>query len=123
MFNLLITNVDDPLQNIGFLYAGNNQWRLSPAFDLNPFPDEDRESKTWLSEDTGPVTSLGQLLDTAPQFLLERREAERVAAEVARVVSTWREVAVSAEVGLSAGELDAFAPAFEHEVQSAALDL
>ena len=123
VFNLLITNVDDHLQNIGFLYAGSNQWRLSPAFDLNPFPDKDRESKTWLSEDTGPVTSLGQLLDIAPLFLLERHEAERVAAEVARVVSTWREVAVSAEVGLSVGELDAFAPAFEHEVQSAALDL
>ena len=53
VFNHLITNVDDHLQNIGFLYVGNQQWRLSPAFDLNPFPDKDPESKTWLSEDTG----------------------------------------------------------------------
>ena len=37
------------LQNHGFLYAGRGQWRLAPAFDLNPFPDKDRELKTWLT--------------------------------------------------------------------------
>ncbi len=58
VFNHLINNVDDHLQNLGFLYSANNQWRLSPAFDLNPFPDKSRESKTWLSEDTGPITSV-----------------------------------------------------------------
>jgi len=58
VFNHLIANVDDHLQNIGFLHTGHNQWTLSPAFDLNPFPDKDRESKTWLSEDTGPVISV-----------------------------------------------------------------
>ena len=34
VFNLLITNVDDHLQNHGFLYAGNGQWQLAPAFDV-----------------------------------------------------------------------------------------
>lgn len=38
VFNHLITNVDDHLQNLGFLYMGNGLWRLAPAFDLNPFP-------------------------------------------------------------------------------------
>ena len=38
LFNHLIANVDDHLQNIGFLHVGNNQWKLSPAFDLNPCP-------------------------------------------------------------------------------------
>ncbi len=63
MFNLLITNVDDHLQNLGFLYVGQAAWRLAPAFDVNPFPDKDRESKTWLSEDMGPVTSLSMLME------------------------------------------------------------
>lgn len=40
VFNHLITNVDDHLHNIGFLYVGSNLWRLAPAFDLNPFPDK-----------------------------------------------------------------------------------
>ena len=48
VFSLFITNVDDHLQNHGFLFEGRGLWRLAPAFDLNPFPDKDRESKTWL---------------------------------------------------------------------------
>ena len=45
VFNLLITNVDDHVQNHGFLHVEHGQWRLAPAFDLNPFPDKDPELK------------------------------------------------------------------------------
>lgn len=115
VFNHLITNIDDHLQNIGFLYVGNNLWRLSPAFDLNPFPDKDRESKTWLSEDTGPITSIGQLLGQAARFSLKPHEAVQVVAEVVQAVTRWREVAVTPEVGLTLAELNDFEPAFEHQ--------
>ena len=74
VINLLITNVDDHLWNVGFLYAGDGKWRLAPAFDVNPFPDKDRESKTWLSETSGPITSLEQLLSEAPYFGFTRTE-------------------------------------------------
>jgi len=37
---ILITNVDDHMRNHGFLHVEKNQWRLSPAFDINPFPDK-----------------------------------------------------------------------------------
>jgi serine/threonine-protein kinase HipA len=79
---LLITNVDDHLQNIGFLYVGKNLWRLAPAFDLNPFPDKERESKTWLSEDTGAITSVDQLLESANRFELSQEEALQTLLEV-----------------------------------------
>jgi serine/threonine-protein kinase HipA len=114
VFNHLITNVDDHLQNLGFLYAGNGLWRLAPAFDLNPFPDKDRESKTWLSEDTGPITSIGTLLEKADYFYLTKSESLAIVAEVHGVVSQWRSLAMSAEVGLTAAEVEGFAPAFEH---------
>jgi serine/threonine-protein kinase HipA len=113
VFNFLITNVDDHLQNIGFLYAGNNLWRLSPAFDLNPFPDKDPESKVWLSEDTGPITSIEQLLGQASYFELSPTQAKSVLAEVAAVVKRWREVATTPEVGMQAHELAAYKPAFK----------
>jgi len=113
VFNHLITNVDDHLQNIGFLYCGNNQWRLAPAFDLNPFPDKDRESKTWLSEDSGPITSTQQLLDQAARFELSQPQAQSILEEVAAAVDRWRDVATSAEVGLQTHELNEFKPAFE----------
>ena len=90
MFNHLITNVDDHLQNMGFLYVGNGLWRLAPAFDLNPFPDKDRESKTWLSEDSGPITSIETLLEKAACFYLAAPEALAVLAEVYGAVAGWR---------------------------------
>ncbi|MBC7415651.1 MAG: type II toxin-antitoxin system HipA family toxin, partial [Herminiimonas sp.] len=112
VFNFLVTNVDDHLQNIGFLYVNNNQWQLSPAFDLNPFPDKDRESKTWLSEDTGPITTVAQLLGQATRFQLHPHDATAVLAEVVAAVRQWRNVALAADVGLSSAELRDFAPAF-----------
>ena len=115
VFNHLITNVDDHLQNIGFLYAGRNLWRLSPAFDLNPFPDKDRESKTWLSEDTGPVTSLQQLLGQAARFTLKPQEARLTLAQGVQAVTRWRGLAVAPDVGMSSAELEDFEPAFEHQ--------
>lgn len=113
-FNLLITNVDDHLQNHGFLHVEHGLWRLAPAFDINPFPDKDRESKTWLSEDTGPITDIRMLLAHSTYFSLSADQALATLAEVYRAVSTWREVACSPAVGLAAKELDDFAPAFEH---------
>jgi len=123
VFNLLITNVDDHLQNLGFLYVGQGQWRLAPHFDVNPFPDKDRESKTWLSEATGPITSLDMLMAQARYFSLPPTDALHVLAQVVAAVSDWRAVALSPAVGLLARELDDFSPAFEHSQIDAARGL
>ena len=74
-FNLLITNVDDHLHNHGFLHVGHEQWRLAPAFDVNPFPDKDQELKTWLSETTGPVSSIEEVVRIAGYFWLKPDQA------------------------------------------------
>jgi serine/threonine-protein kinase HipA len=113
LFNFLINNVDDHLRNVGVLYAGNGQWRLAPAFDLNPFPDRVRESKTWLSEDTGPITSLEQLIHGSTYFGLQPIEAQEEASAMAGAVANWREMATSKEVGLTDAKLHVFAPAFQ----------
>lgn len=123
LFNLLITNTDDHLWNLGVLHAGQGKWRLAPAFDVNPFPGRVRESKTWLSEDTGPINSLEMLLEYSEYFALARSEAEAAAAAMANKLEQWRTVATSKEVGLTERELDAFEPAFEHEVAAAARSL
>lgn len=113
VFNHLICNVDDHLQNIGFLYAGNNQWCLSPAFDLNPFPDKLAESKTWLSEDTGPITSIGQLLHEASRFELTPEAARVIVSEVGSAVARWQTVAITPAVGLTPRECVSFEAAFQ----------
>ena len=123
VFNLLITNVDDHLQNHGFLHVAHGQWRLAPAFDINPFPDKDRESKTWLSERDGPITDVRMLLARASYFALDEQQALTVLGEVHAAVSNWRNLALGPEVGLRATELDDFALAFEHEQIDAAATL
>jgi serine/threonine-protein kinase HipA len=120
VFNLLVTNVDDHLQNHGFLHVENGLWRLAPAFDINPFPDKERESKTWLSEQDGPITDVEMLLARSAYFALNRTDALTVLAEVYDAVLNWRQVALSNDVGLRTAELDDFAPAFEHAQMTAA---
>jgi serine/threonine-protein kinase HipA len=113
-FNHLITNVDDHLHNQGFLYAGNGQWQLAPAFDLNPFPDKEQASKTWLSEDTGPITDVRELLAAAPRFHLTEPQARHVLHDVVTSLAAWRQVATSPQIGMSPRDLEDFAPAFDH---------
>lgn len=113
LFNLLITNVDDHLQNHGFLHVGKGQWRLAPAFDINPFPDKDRESKTWLSEQDGPIVDVATLLARCAYFALTPSQAQDVLAEVVTAVTGWKTLALSVAVGLKVNEVNDFAHAFD----------
>ncbi|MDP2367371.1 type II toxin-antitoxin system HipA family toxin [Rhodoferax sp.] len=115
LFNLLITNTDDHLQNHGFLYAGNGNWQLAPAFDLNPMPDKDRESKTWLTPESGPIDTLAMLLGGSAYFSLTPTQALEVLAQVLDAVEDWRATSVSAAIGLQPKDLADFENAFEHE--------
>ncbi len=114
-FNLLITNVDDHVQNHGFLHVAHGQWRLSPAFDINPFPDKDQELKLWLDEAYGPVDSIKAVIGLADYFRLDAATAQRVLSDVCAAIDNWKTVAKSAAVGMSDSDLDDFAPAFDNE--------
>ncbi len=74
--------MDDYLHNYGFLHVGHGLWRLAPAFDLNPFPDKDQELKTWLTEETGPVSSIKEVVRVAAQFWLNREQALEILRQV-----------------------------------------
>jgi len=109
-FSILINNVDDHLHNHGFLHVGHGQWRLAPAFDLNPFPERDRELKTWISHRTGPEASLAALRAEAPYFRIKPAHSEAIICEVRKAVDQWR--LRGALIGMTPAELDAFADAF-----------
>lgn len=117
-FSILITNVDDHLLNHGFLHVDRGQWRLAPAFDINPFPDRVRELKTWISEDTGPAATIDALMSVIAYFRLSRRRARAILREVEAAVATWREQGRA--LGMTVDELDIFADAFEHGERVAA---
>jgi serine/threonine-protein kinase HipA len=114
VFNILISNTDDHLRNHGFLYAGRDGWRLSPAYDLNPVPTDikPRILATAINEDDN-TASLPLALDVAGYFELDGASARKIAAEVGNAVANWRDEA--GRHGLSKAEIDRMASAFEHE--------
>jgi serine/threonine-protein kinase HipA len=91
-FSILITNVDDHLRNHGFLHVAEGRWRLSPAFDVNPFPDRVREFKTWISEESGPEMRIEALWEAADYFRLTTAAAAAILQQVECAVSRWQEV-------------------------------
>jgi serine/threonine-protein kinase HipA len=117
-FSIFITNVDDHLHNHGFLHVEGGLWRLAPAFDINPFPERLRELKTWISPDTGPDATIEALMSVIAYFRMPKPKAKKILREVNAVVSTWRNSGRA--LGMTAGELDKFATAFEHQERVAA---
>lgn len=111
-FSILITNVDDHLRNHGFLHVDRGQWRLAPAFDINPFPERLRELKTWISEDAGPEASIDALMSVVGYFRITKARAKEILGEVETAVARWREQGRA--LGMTKDELDQFADAFEH---------
>lgn len=122
VFSVLMSNTDDHLRNHGFLYDGPDGWRLSPAYDLNPVPTDikPRVLATAIDLDDG-TASLDLALKLAGYFELEDAEARKIATEVGRAVSGWREVAT--RLGLASAQIDRMASAFEHEDLKTALVL
>lgn len=113
VFSILISNTDDHLRNHAFLYEGQNGWRLSPAYDLNPVPADikPRVLATAITEDD-TTASLDLAFDVAGYFEISEARARDIAAEVAAAVSTWR---VEADRrGVARQEIDRMASAFEH---------
>ena len=117
-FSILITNVDDHLHNHGFLHVQAALWRLSPAFDVNPFPDRVRELKTWISDEEGPEASIAALMGVSTYFGLSRARAAVVLGDVESAVAGWREEAVL--LGMTDADIDSFADAFEHHERAVA---
>ena len=119
VFNILISNTDDHLRNHGFLYAGRDGWRLSPAYDLNPVPADikPRILSTAINEDDG-TASLGLAMEVAGYFELDDNNARDIAMQVGKAVLRWRDEA--ARQGLTRAETDRMASAFEHEDLKAA---
>jgi serine/threonine-protein kinase HipA len=117
-YSVLISNVDDHLHNHGFLHFNRDQWRLAPAFDLNPFPDRVRELKTWISEETGPEATIDALMSAIAYFRIPLPRAKVILGEVEGAVSGWR--AKGRTLGMTDRELDQFTEAFEHPERDAA---
>ncbi len=114
VFCVLVGNLDDHLRNHGFLYDKDNQWRLSPAYDLNPVPlmEKARELITWISEE-GPDADLDIARRAAPFFALKEDRAEAIIVEVSAALKGWQNTA--RQLGMSAADITVYATAIQSD--------
>jgi len=112
-FNVAVGNRDDHLRNHGFLWAGGAGWKLSPAYDVNPVPQDVRPRilTTGISFEDG-TCDLDLVLSVAELFGLSQREAKAIVKQVGEATATWREVAETQ--GARARECERMRSAFEH---------
>ncbi len=122
VLNVMISNVDDPLRNHGFLWAGKAGWILSPAYDLNSVPTDLKPRFLSTNIDLDEAACSLDLLESAGGYFgLGLKEARMILREVAQVTKNWR--AIAADVGVKASEMNRMATAFEHEDLNHALKL
>lgn len=90
VLNVLIENTDDHAKNQAFLYR-NRHWRLAPAYDIQPQRQGIGYHLLRIGKE-GHVPTLSNLLSETNRFLLKRDVAARIAEDIVRQVSAWREV-------------------------------
>jgi serine/threonine-protein kinase HipA len=122
VFTILVSNSDDHLKNHGFIYAGGDRWRLSPAFDINPSPSRHRVLETGIIQGGSFDASLDIALEACAFFGLTPADARQQAFQMAKTIAKNWQQAVRDEGG-SSNDLRTYADAFEHTESEKALKL
>ncbi len=122
VFTILVSNRDDHLKNHGFIYAGSDRWRLSPAFDINPSPSRHRVLETGIIQDGSFEASLELALEACEFFDVNPEAARQQAVEMARkIAGNWKQSLRTQ--GASGDDIRGYAEAFEHVEAEKALRL
>lgn len=114
-FNALISNTDDHPRNHAVI-ALDQDFRLSPAYDLTPIPQVsvERRDLALAIGDYGRYANAANLVSQSPRFLLEREEAVRVVNEMeACVRARW--YAVARREGVTEHDCGQISRAFVYE--------
>jgi serine/threonine-protein kinase HipA len=119
VFSAMTANTDDHLRNHGFLRT-NNGWRLAPAYDLNPNPDNPGRLTTAIDLDDG-TCDIDLVISVAGYFRLSDADAKAVVSEVEAATRDWHGHA--REMGLSGVDIDRMEQAFDNEFRAQAAHL
>jgi serine/threonine-protein kinase HipA len=89
-FNALISNLDDHPRNHAFI-AKDEEWKLSPAYDLTPSPvvSQDRRDLAMECGDLGRFANARNIVSQHARFLLEKSEAEKIVNDTMNHVEKW----------------------------------
>ena len=111
-FNALISNTDDHPRNHAFL-AREQDWMLSPAYDLTPTTPVsiERRNLALACGVAGSLANADNLVSQSERFLLNREAATAIVNQMEQTVrSQWLPIARSA--GVSEKDCGKIAPAF-----------
>ena len=108
VFNICVKNTDDHLRNHGFL-LGQDGWKLSPAFDINPVPTGTGLTLNINDEDNSLNTELA--MEVAEFFRLDLATAKEIVNDIKINVKNWQKIAT--RYNLSKREQDLMSAAFE----------
>jgi len=114
-FNALISNLDDHPRNHAVI-AMDQEWRLSPAYDLTPTTPVslERRDLAMICGDRGRYANAENLLSQCERFLLSREEATRILTQIeATVKQRWYELA--RREGVTEEDCKRIASAFAYE--------
>lgn len=114
-FNAAVSNLDDHPRNHAMLAKGRN-WRLSPAFDLMPFPmiALERRDLAMACGNAGRYANRENLMSQHGRFLLSKEEATVILNHIVETVrNTWRPTMRRA--GVSEDDCEAIAGAFLYD--------
>jgi serine/threonine-protein kinase HipA len=91
-FNALISNIDDHPRNHA-LIAKEDDWRLSPAYDLTPAPlvSQDHRDLAMDCGDLGRFANARNILSQHARFLLNKDEADEIVKDMRAGVSKWHD--------------------------------
>ncbi|OFX09000.1 MAG: phosphatidylinositol kinase [Alphaproteobacteria bacterium RIFOXYD12_FULL_60_8] len=122
VFSVLVSNTDDHLRNHGFLWMGQSGWTLSPAYDINPTPQDikPRILATNINFDDG-TCSIELLRSVSEEFSIKPKDADALIRDLAMVTRDWRSFA--RRRGGKESEIQRMESAFEHDDLNTALSL
>lgn len=107
VFNIAVSNTDDHLRNHGFILE-NGEWKLSPAYDINPSIDKDGLALSIDGDNNSLEFELAK--SVGEYFQLNKDQMEEILTEIKTVVSTWKTVAK--KIGISRAEQELMSGAF-----------
>lgn len=121
IFTILVSNKDDHLKNHGFIYAGGDRWRLSPAFDINPSSTRHRVLETGIMQGGSFEASFDIALEACEFFDLPLADAKQQAFQMAETIANSWKRALRDE-GVTPDDLRTYVDAFEHVEAEKALE-
>lgn len=114
LFNLLINHADADLRKVGFLYAGDNRWRLAPACGLLPCLAPPAHHSIIQNPILAPGGSIQSLMEAAGAFEVGLQLARDTLRHQLNSIQSWQNRARDFSVNLGREDIARLEPVLDN---------